>query len=442
MAGDSQELHTAWQLLLQQLPELPQQQQSACTLLCVSKGMAACMHAAAAGQMQCQITSSSGSDDASPAEQAALAARLRSFACRLPKHGRMLQSLDLAVPGAALKAAGMSAALQQAAAAAAAAPGGTALPRNPPAGEGAASCSSSALQLQSFRGALFVPILQHLPRHSLTNLVITDDYRDQTEDWRKAAHVRCSLRHLTSLQRLVLIEQQGTITNLLVPALAGMQQLTHLDIGIHWGRQQDLHHLPASLLELNIGAVSNGFEEPDDEWERPRGALTLHLQLLSMGDTLPAAELQRLASCLTALQAVDLEYFTSREAAAAAAGWSCLPLQSLSVLAERDFDLPCMRHNAALTGLTGLTLRVWGLVTCTGSDLARVLPELKQLRALEVHGSGMHMPDDIPRAEHALQIAQAQLSSLQLTNTDVSDVGLQWLREMQLLQQLQEVGLP
>jgi hypothetical protein len=144
--------------------------------------------------------------------------------------------------------------------------------------------------LQSFRGPLAALLLQQLPAHSLTSLVITDDYDDATEDLQKAASVRRSMSHLVNLRRLVLIEEeeeavyQGVITNanLLVPALADMQQLTYLDIGIHRGRQEELCHLPASLLQLSIGAVNNGFEEPDENYDRSSGALTLgHLTSLT-----------------------------------------------------------------------------------------------------------------------------------------------------------------
>jgi hypothetical protein len=348
--------------------------------------------------------------------------------------------MDLNVPGEAFALCDFASALQQAAAAAATAALGTALTEDPPADVNSSSASSrSLLQLQSFRGPLDALLLQQLPAHSLTSLVITDDYDDATQDLQKAAFVRRSLSHLVNLRRLVLIEDledEPTNTNLLVPALAGMQQLTYLDIGIHRGRQEELCHLPASLLELSIGAGSNGFEEPDENWDRPLGALLLghltsltklslirevpeellpmdvlppslveleccdvpsaepllhlkRLRLLSMGEQMPAADLQRLGSSLTALQAVALEYSTPSDAAAAAAGWSCLPITSLHVAVEQDFDLACLRHIAALTGLTALHLRIGGHdsppVAWSGSDLAAVLAPLKQLQALVVH---------------------------------------------------------
>jgi hypothetical protein len=382
----SAELHLAWPLLLQQQPDLLQQQRSACTLLGVSKGMAACLHAVAAGQLQCKTLWSSDSDsDTSLADKEAVdsraCARLLSLRQWLARNGQLLQSLDLAVPGEALQAAGVPAALRQAAAAAA--PPGLAMPHNPAAGTAAergssSSSSTSALQLQSFRGPLVAPLLQQLPGHSLTSLVIADEVAEATDDWELAALVRRSMRHLTRLQRLVLIEDQETNVNLLVPALAHMQQLTYLDIGIHRGRPQDLHHLPASLLELNIGATTNSFEDITEDGERPSGNLDLghltaltklslvrevpeellpidvlppglveleccsvpspepllhlqHLRQLSMRGGMPAEGLQRLATALTALQSVELSYwshsrFNSSEAAAAAEGWGDLPV--------------------------------------------------------------------------------------------------------------------
>jgi hypothetical protein len=138
---------------------------------------------------------------------------------------------------------------------------------------------------------------------------------------------------------------------------------------------------------------------------------------------MPAAELQRLASSLTALQAVTLDYNTPRDAAAAAAGWSCLPLTSLTAVVEEDFGLAHLQHIAALTRLTALELRIavdaTSRVAWTGSDLAAVLAPLKQLQALVLDGCGLRVPDDVPRTEHAWQIAQAlagmsRLQSLQL----------------------------
>jgi hypothetical protein len=409
-----------------------------------------------------------------PALLAPLDARLRLCRRWLLKHDNLLRSLDLNVQGEALaqcdfasalrKAAALAATAAAAAAAAAAAtkPLGTALTDNTPADVSSSSTSSSSLlQLQSFRRPLDALLLQQLPAQSLTSLVIIDDYDDATQDLQKAAAVRRSLSHLVNLRRLVLIEDcedEPTNTNLLVPAPAGMQQLTILDIGIHRGRQEELCHLPALLLQLSIGAGSNGFEEPDENWDRPLGSLLLghltsltklslrrevseellpmdvlppslveldccwvpsaepllhlkRLRLLSMGEQMPAAELQRLGSSLTALQAVALEYSTPSDAAAAAAGWSCLPVTSLHVAVEQDFDLACLQHIATLTRLTALHMRIGGHgsppVAWSGRELAAVLAPLKQLQALVLHGFGLHMPDDVPRTEHAWQIAQA-----------------------------------
>jgi hypothetical protein len=268
MTAHSKELHPAWPLLLQQQTELLQQH-SACTLLCVSNSMAACLHEVAAGQLQCQIARSSAgsSRDASAADKAAMGARLQSFSRWLSKHGLLLQSLDLDVSGAALQAAVILAALQQAAAAAMAAGSAPAGTRS---SSSSSSSSVSALQLQSFKGPLVAPLLQHLPGHSLTSLIVTDEH-EQTNDWDASVRIQHSLQHLSKLQRLVFFDEGHTNANLLVPALAHMQQLTYLDIGM----SKFLRHLPTSLLELHIGAESNDYTEYDELQERPVGNLNL-----------------------------------------------------------------------------------------------------------------------------------------------------------------------
>uniref|UniRef100_A0A383VMV4 Uncharacterized protein n=1 Tax=Tetradesmus obliquus TaxID=3088 RepID=A0A383VMV4_TETOB len=460
--------------------------------------MAACLQAAAAGQMQCKIINSSDSDSStSVAGKAALDARLQSFRQWLFRNARLLQSLDIAVPAAAVQAAGIPAALQQAAATQ-----GAASLHIPAATQ--SSSSSSALQLQHFRGPLLTPLLRRLPGHSLTSLVIADDEaHEQTDDWEAAARVQRSLRHLTRLQRLVLVEGDGMVedtnTNLLVPVLSHMQQLTFLDIGITRGMPQVLHHLPASLVELNISAIENGYGETDENWERPLGnflfgqltALTKlslvrgvgedllpgdvlpaslvelrcssvpspepllhlqHLRLLAMGDTMPADGLRQLPTALMELQHVDSCYHTSLVAAEAAAGWSCLPLQSLEIFAEGDFRLPSLRHIAGLTGWRSLKLNiscpdhhVQTYVQWSSSDLAAVLGELKQLEAFELHGSGMFLPDGAPSTEHSLQIVRAaaglsQLQSLQLAHVEFGRQAAMQLSGLSQLTQLKLVG--
>jgi hypothetical protein len=121
MTDHIQPLHPAWPLLLQHHPQLAQKQQSACTLLSVSKAMAAYLQEVAAGQMHLVIDMSDGDEDAAPALLASLDARLQSCSRWLLKHGHLLQSLDLDVPGEALVKSGIASALRNATAATAAA---------------------------------------------------------------------------------------------------------------------------------------------------------------------------------------------------------------------------------------------------------------------------------------------------------------------------------
>jgi hypothetical protein len=121
MADCGQELHPAWQLLLQQQPQLRQQQQSACTLLSVSKGMSACLHSVAAGQLHCEVIprSDSGCNVRRGVDCVAWLLSLQSFQRWLAKHGRLLQHLDLEVEAEGHEATEIAEALQQAKSAAA-----------------------------------------------------------------------------------------------------------------------------------------------------------------------------------------------------------------------------------------------------------------------------------------------------------------------------------
>jgi hypothetical protein len=286
-----------------------------------------------------------------------------------------------------------------------------------------------------FRGPLVTSILQQLPASSLTSLVITDADCDPTGNWRKAAHVRRSLQHLTSLRRLTLLEEEGTNTNILIAAVAGMQQLTYLNAGITRGMQDELLHLPPSLRELHMSAYSGRRDAYDEEIEKIVGTLQLghltaltklvmvrevseevrvgdvlpqnlvemhvsqaasatpllHLQqlrVLTMGlaPDMPAAELQRLASGLSALQEVHLEY-AHDTVGAAAAGWSCLPVRSLKLWSNATVSAAAMQHVSMLTGLTRLEAGYGGVhYGATLPQFGEALLPLVQLQELSIDG--------------------------------------------------------
>jgi hypothetical protein len=75
--------------------------------------------------------------------------------------------------------------------------------------------------------------------------------------------------------------------------------------------------------------------------------------------------------------------------------------------------------------------------------VAAVLVELKQLEALEMDGSRLHVPDDVPRTEHALVIVQAVagLSKLQSLGLVHVEFGRQAAMELSGLSQLTQLRL-
>lgn len=418
------DLHPAWQLLLRH-PALYPEQQPVCTLLCVSKRMAAAVHSEASRQLACKVTHivDNAHNPDKVQQEAATVAKLTQLASWLVKHTSLLQSLDLEVPGKLLGTAGIAAALWQ----------------------GTAATPPTAMGLESFRGPLVPDVLVQLPHASLTGLVVVDG-REYVDELDAAMTAQASLGRLTNLKRLVLFEDEdeGLNCNVLVNALSNLQQLTHLTAGIDRGCEDDVYCLPISLRELRIGAYSGMFGNYDEDGA-PLGKLdfghltavtklslgrdvpvelqdddvlppnvesmyfgwgswgpAMHLTRLRELETrsIPATVARHYGSTLTSLLSVSVDAIeeVSEEEVAS---WSCLPLQSLVAYSLEPAAVP---HLATLTGLTKLKQR--GVAPGTWQELAAAVKLLTNLRKLQIRSCVVGL-DDPPGSGDSVAMVDA-----------------------------------
>lgn len=408
------ELHPAWHLLLQH-ELLSDDQQLVCRLLSVSHSMRSTLHAAAAGHINCRVCSSIERkyDSTIWVPQEATVKLLcstkaillrcesaaESFGDWLAQHSCLLHTLDLgtgAVDSKDTVTAKMLAAAAKGLSAAAAGAG--------PAG----------LLLQGYRGSWKDDILQQLPAAHLTCLSITcaDCIAEPTEqefEWLgEFGPVAQSKQELlggfVNLRHLGCVETEdalGVNVSALLPGLAGMTQLTSLDMGLARGVEDHCHCLPASLRHLRIGAYEGGyftFDDDDSHSQKEPGHINIpdpmNQQHLT---TLTQLLLVRDVHCDIFVEDVLPPMVQELELTMISDWDPVLRLRHLRTLVSRDISKEVIDVMVTqLTNLQGVSVNPWA--SLEGSDVQSYarLPLVKLSRATLRPSALAHLPHSQP----------------------------------------------
>jgi hypothetical protein len=237
------------------------------------------------------------------------------------------------------------------------------------------------------------------------------------------------LYYVPAVPRRQAAAAHGLTMLLLTAACAG---LTSLSLGEHFALEAE-DMLPPSLLKLSVrdAAVDSLF--PLTRLEQ--------LALEEIGDdALPAAELRQL-SAMTSLTSVDLKYHADAQAIAAAAdGWSALPLQHLRLWCD---DVTLQRNMltqlSQLTRLSSLTL--WDCVfedSIQPEMLGDVLAQLTRLHTLTLSNDPQQQEQEQLAAVaavapgHAVAAAAGNVAAVAATAQDAAADAGSFLERMLL----------
>lgn len=405
-------------------PSINKQPGQICRLLCVSKALRAAIAARCNGQMVVKFAAYD-------------IQHVQHFTPWLEKHGHLLKSLNLNLNLTGkewLEAESLIAsALQRA-------KGG----------------SSLGLQLTTYRSypACAGSVLQYLPTYYMRHLELGP---------RAEYSSTFPLEGLTRLQSLVL---HGDSADVLLPAVAALTQLTQLAIHditaptaaakLKWLPPQLLSlHMSLSrirkcealpllqlghltrLTELSSSSKPLVLQEGDvlpaslvvlrvrDCWATAPLLPLTQLEVLDMSlTTTPAEVLLAVAAGLPQLREVSLCYGEMADAAAAAAGWSALPIRSLDFRAvEGCVSAATLQQLGKLQDLVRLDVyggtgccRHAGKFEATPQQFAAVLGQMTGLQELGLRGFELlPEPEPTAAAEHGFEFEiQTGLNGLSL----------------------------
>ncbi|KAF6254225.1 hypothetical protein COO60DRAFT_1627961 [Scenedesmus sp. NREL 46B-D3] len=285
----------------------------------------------------------------------------------------------------------------------------------------AKGASSQGLQMQTYRSypACGGSVLQWLPTYYMRQLELGP--RAEYSRWARqltqlAIH---DITTSTAAAKLKWIPAQLQLLQMSLSRIRKCEALPPLKLG-HLTKLTELSssskplvlqqgdELPASLVVLRVR---------DCRASEPLLSLT-RLQVLEMSlSTTPADVLLALASGLPQLQEVSLCYGEMADAAAAAAGWSALPLRSLDFRAvEGCVSAATLQQLATLQDLVRLDVyggtgccRYAGKFEATPQQLAAVLGQMTGLQELGLRGFEL-LPEPEPEPQPEVHNALNGLS--------------------------------